>query len=142
MNRSKSGTLSDSSRDSGQMIEKHSGLEDEDDVSMNKTFENSYGVDKDGNPRAILSNQTSFLGGSLTNNTEKRLPSSLINVFGDDKMSAINAIPEAMPLIRRISLINSREPDMYKKAQRGQTYHNIIQEKKEPFCSHDASTGN
>jgi hypothetical protein len=47
-----------------------------------------------------------------------------------------NMIPEAMPLIRKISMLNSREPDIYQRLKRGITKQ-YLDHKKEPVCAHD-----
>ena len=36
-------------------------------------------------------------------------------------LPADDLIPEAMPLIRKISMLNSREPDIYQRLKRGLT---------------------
>ena len=50
----------------------------------------------------------------------KKLTTSLLNAIGHDQNRLSEAVPEAMPLIRKISLLNSREPDIYQKLRRGQ----------------------
>jgi hypothetical protein len=47
---------------------------------------------------------------------EKKKDHSLMNVLPSDDL-----IPEAMPLIRKISMLNSREPDIYQRLKRGLT---------------------
>jgi hypothetical protein len=63
----------------------------------------------------------------------KKKDQSLMNVLPGAEE---NLIPEAMPLIRKISLLNSREPDIYQRLKRGIT-NKYFENQKEPVCHHD-----
>jgi len=55
------------------------------------------------------------------NLTEQKKQSTLFAGLTDEKVSdKVAGIPEAMPLIRKFSLLNSKEPSMYN-MRRGQT---------------------
>ena len=68
-------------------------------ASMEASSRTSRSMSSDGDQRD-LSKQ--FYG------IEKKKDHSLMNVLPSDDL-----IPEAMPLIRKISMLNSREPDIY-----------------------------
>ena len=62
---------------------------------------------------------------------EKKKDQSLMNVLPADDL-----IPEAMPLIRKISMLNSREPDIYQRLKRGLT-RQYLDHKNDHGCAHD-----
>jgi hypothetical protein len=67
-----------------------------------------------------------------------QMPKSLIAV---QSMKEDSLVPDAMPLIRRISLLNTKEPDFYNKVRRTQTMNAGHQDFKD-ICQHDEKIEN
>ena len=52
-------------------------------------------------------------------------------------------IPEAMPIIRRISLLHPKEPELYHKLRKGNAIKKVIQEEDyQELCNHDEGVEN
>ena len=47
-----------------------------------------------------------------------------------------------MPIIRRISLLHPKEPELYHKLRKGNAIKNIIQEETKEKCEHDEGIEN
>lgn len=58
-----------------------------------------------------------------TSTAQVTLKSAFNNLQAEPTHSQANYIPEAMPLIRKISLLNSKEPEFQKYRRGTATYH-------------------